>query len=296
MNIRQVKGFFKLAQTLNFSRAAEQMYMSQPAFSRMIDSLETELGAKLIERGKARPRLTEAGEAVLPNMKRILTEYSEITEKIHRLGSKDGVLTIGILEEGLHGRRAELLRGFAAENPSIEIDFVELTESTAFDAVFEMEVDCAFVAHFPGAVHHRLSAEKMGTSPKCAVMNRSNPLAKNRTLQTEDLRDEPFVMISESRSRYGNFDTVATCMRSGFTPHIVKEAASLSTAMSEVEMNSGIMILSDDLASVAPDDIVFIPLEDEEPCSMWCVHSADSSSSFMKKFSEYIAKNVSQDD
>lgn len=140
MNIRQVKGFCKLVETMNFSRAAEQMYMSQPAFSRMIESLEAELETRLIERGKPGPRLTEAGETLLPNMRRILDEYNEITEKVHRMSMKKGALTVGILEEGLQGKRAELLREFSRENPEIDIDFVEVSESTAFDAVLERKV------------------------------------------------------------------------------------------------------------------------------------------------------------
>ena len=56
MNIKQMKGFLELSKTLNFSKTAKQMYMSQPAFSRMIESMEKEIGVKLIQRDKALQR------------------------------------------------------------------------------------------------------------------------------------------------------------------------------------------------------------------------------------------------
>lgn len=295
MNIRQVKGFCKLVETMNFSRAAEQMYMSQPAFSRMIESLETELETKLIERGKPGPRLTEAGETLLPNMRRILDEYNEITEKVHRLSMKKGALTVGILEEGLQGKRAELLRGFSQENPEIDINFVEVSESSAFDAVLERKVDCALVTHFPESLREKLDADIMGRVPKCAVINRSNPLSERAIISVADLKDESFVVIDENKSRYGYYDTIGLCMKSGFKPHIVKKASSLSTALSEVEMNAGVMILSQDLQLAQAANVAFIPLKDEDMCSLWCIHVGESDSQNMKKFSMYIREKVPQE-
>ncbi len=74
MNIKQMKGFLELSKTLNFSKTAKQMYMSQPAFSRMIESMEKEIGVKLIQRDKVNPKLTPAGQNVLRHCERILNE------------------------------------------------------------------------------------------------------------------------------------------------------------------------------------------------------------------------------
>lgn len=296
MNTRQIKGFYKLAETLNFSRAAEQMYMSQSAFSRMIESLETELGAKLIERGRTRPKLTEVGEAILPNIRRILDECGRISDTVHRLGKSSVELTVGILEEGLQGRRAELLRGFSGQNPSVDINFLELSESDAFEAVLERRVDCALLAHFPEALRASMSGEIMGSVPKCVVMNRIHPLSGRDTIAVAELRDEGFVVIDESRSRYGYFDTIGLCTKNGFMPRIVKKTSSLSTAMSEIEMNAGVMILSADLKFTASDDVIFIPLEGEADCRLWCIHTADGGSWAMQQFSEYIRQNELQEE
>ena len=295
MNIRQVKGFCKLVETMNFSRAAEQMYMSQPAFSRMIESLETELETRLIERGKPGLRLTEAGETLLPNMRRILDEYNEITEKVHRMSMKKGALTVGILEEGLQGKRPELLREFSRENPEIDIDFVEVSESSAFDAVLERKVDCALVSHFPESLRDRLDGDIMGRVPKCAVINKSNPSSHRDSISVAELRDEPFVVIDENKSRFGYYNTIGLCMKNGFKPHIVKKASSLNAALSEVEMNAGVMILSQDLKLTLTENVSFIPLKDEDLCSLWCVHVGESDSQNMKKFSRFIREMVSQD-
>ena len=78
MNMKQIEGFCYLAQTLNFSKAAEMLYITQPAFSRMIVSLEEELGCQLFVRSKVKPQLTLAGEQIYKHMKCICRDYEDI--------------------------------------------------------------------------------------------------------------------------------------------------------------------------------------------------------------------------
>ena len=87
MTIKQIIGFNVLAKTLNFSKAAESTYMTQPAFSRMIQSLEEELGGQLFLRSKTAPKLSPLGEQVYPELLSIQRSYENIIERVS--GYKD---------------------------------------------------------------------------------------------------------------------------------------------------------------------------------------------------------------
>ncbi len=78
MTFKQMESLCALAETLNFSKAAEKIYLSQSALSREIAALEKELGCVLLERSRKSPKLTAAGERIVRNARRIMEEYREI--------------------------------------------------------------------------------------------------------------------------------------------------------------------------------------------------------------------------
>ena len=78
MNIKQIIGFNALAKVLNFSKAADSVYLTQPAFSRMIQSLEEELGGQLFVRSKTSPQLTVLGAQVLPEFQEMERHYENM--------------------------------------------------------------------------------------------------------------------------------------------------------------------------------------------------------------------------
>ena len=142
MNIKLMKGFLELSKTLNYSKTAKQMYMSQPAFSRMIESMEIEIVVKLILRDKVHPKLTPAGQNVLRHCERILNEYNELMQDAKRFSAERKKLTVGILEDGIRaGNTGRMIRQFAEENPDVENDNRNTSESAAFNPIHERELD-----------------------------------------------------------------------------------------------------------------------------------------------------------
>ena len=294
MNIKQIKGFYELTKTLNFSKTANQMYMSQPAFSRMIESLETELGTKLIIRDKVHPSLTPAGQMVRKHVEKILEEYSDMMEEIRNSSDLDGELTIGVLEDGLREDLIRVVRPFMEMNPSVMVNFRPIRESDAFNEVMDNRLDCAILMHFPPVYREMLTADVMGHAIKCAVMNRKNPLAERKTLSVADLKDEHFIIVDESQSRFGFNQTMGTSLQYGFTPNIARRAPSVTMALSEVELNYGVMILHDTMKDLAGKDTVFIPLQGEPEIAMWCVRRPNNANPSMQRFSQYLRSHVRQ--
>lgn len=77
VHVRELRYFATVAEELHFTRAAELLYVSQPALSKQIRALERQLGAELFHRGPRGVTLTEAGTALLPHARRMLADWSE---------------------------------------------------------------------------------------------------------------------------------------------------------------------------------------------------------------------------
>lgn len=295
MNHKQIKGFLELSKTLNFSKTARQLYMSQPAFSRMIDSLEKELGVKLIQRDKVNPKLTPAGQVVLRHFIRMNDEYNSLMEDVKNCGEKRESLKLGILEDGIRtSNTGKLIRTFVEQHPEIDFDFVNTTESAAFDQIRDGELDCGILVHFPGIYQEVLTGTVISWDHDCVFMNRNNPLAKKEQLSVSDLKTEGFVVVDESQSRFGFNRTMGLCLQYGFAPHIAKSVSSVTTALLEVDMNYGIMILHNSMEEIAGPETVAIPLTGEPDLPIRCIQRKDSTNPAMEKFREYIAEKIPQ--
>lgn len=295
MNIKQIKGFVELAKTLNFTRTAEKMYMSQPAFSRMIESLESELGIRLVIRDKVHPRLSPAGQQVLPHMKKILQEYSSMIESVQSYGDAGGELTIGVLEDGVSSAVMKIVKPFMKRYPSIVVNFKTLRESEAFDAVLEKQADCAMMVHFPPAYRDLLEGDVIARSRICAVMNQEHPLAGRETVSLSEFKDDGFIIIDESQSRFGFNQTMGMCLRYGFAPHIARKAPSVSMALSAVELNYGVMILHEEMKEQAGPETVFVPLGNEPEIPVLCIRHPENQNPALIKFRDFIQTNIPQD-
>lgn len=99
MELRHLRYFAAVAEASNFTRAAEQQLVSQPALSQQIAGLERELDVRLFERGGRSVSLTDAGQALLPLARRVLGDVEAITVEMDaRAGLRRGTLRIGLLQ------------------------------------------------------------------------------------------------------------------------------------------------------------------------------------------------------
>ena len=288
MNMRQIEGFCLLAKTLNFSKAAEKMYITQPAFSRMIESLENELGCKLIVRDRVKPKLTPAGERMLWHMEQIMRQYDALIELSRAQNSQGGEITIGVMEAGLTDSARDILRRYSAEYPAMHVNFREVSEIEVFDLLLAGKLDCAIVAHFPELYRGALGGQIIEKYRICAVLNREHPLAGRAMISVKELKEEPFVIVDEEKSALGYRAVTSLCLKSGFSPRIARKEGSVAMALSAVDLNYGCMILIDSLSEMAGRNTVFVPLEGVEEGQIWLVKKRGGSNAAMENFMVFL--------
>ena len=98
MNLLQIKYFLEVSKTLNFTNAAQNLFVSQPAFSRQIQALEEELGVKLLFRNNRKVVLTEAGKVFQNRFEKIVNEIEESLEEVKSKTAHQDFVRIGVLQ------------------------------------------------------------------------------------------------------------------------------------------------------------------------------------------------------
>lgn len=163
MNDLEYRYFYEVAMTLNFSQAAERLFISQPALSRCISNLEEEFHAPLFVRNKRGVHLTSAGVALLHNYPQVQQANRILQETVQNAAcGMDSRLVIGIQEGHLiTASIKQALKDFRIHNPSIEINVVSLVYNQLFDQLNSHKIDLAFSLSYTINIQHLLSLVKL---------------------------------------------------------------------------------------------------------------------------------------
>ncbi len=151
MDIASLQAFIAVAEHQSFSRAAEHLYLTQPAVSKRIAQLEVDLGVALFDRIGRRISLTQAGQALLPRARRLLNDAREIRRTLADLsGEISGRLLMGTSHHiGLH-RLPGPLKHFTHSYPDVELDIRFMDSEAACHAVEIGDLELAIATLPPG--------------------------------------------------------------------------------------------------------------------------------------------------
>jgi DNA-binding transcriptional LysR family regulator len=159
MEMHQIRYFLALCDTLNFTRAAEHMHVSQPALTRAIQKLEEELGGILFRRERNLTHVTDLGQLMRPHLERILAETEEVQSTAKSFLKLDQApLSVGVMCTVGPLRFVDFLNQFHSRHPGIEVTMNEGTPDTLKRSLEEGRVDVAILAQ-PAAFEDRLDAK-----------------------------------------------------------------------------------------------------------------------------------------
>ncbi len=194
MDFAALQAFLAVAETGSFSRAAERVYLTQPAISKRIAALERRLDAQLFDRIGRRVQLTEAGRALLERSRSILNELDDAKRSLANLsGQLRGSLSLATSHHiGLH-RIPETLRRFHARYPDVRLDLRFMDSEQACHAVVRGELELAVVT-LPPAPIAQLRCERIWNDPLDVVVAPMHALAAHRTATVRALLEHPAIL------------------------------------------------------------------------------------------------------
>ena len=146
MDTQALSAFMEVADTASFSKAAERLFLSQPAVSKRIATLEDQLGVSLFDRVGRQISLTDAGRALLPYARRVLHEIEDGRRALSKLNERvEGRLSIGTSHHiGLH-RLPPVLRAYTLAYPEVDLDIQFMDSEVACEAVIAGKLELGIV-------------------------------------------------------------------------------------------------------------------------------------------------------
>ncbi|MGP9766761.1 LysR family transcriptional regulator [Halomonas sp. AOP13-D3-9] len=176
MDTQSLQAFLAVADTQSFSRAAEQLHLTQPAVSKRIATLESQVGTRLFDRIGRRIALTEAGSVLLPQARRILFSVEDSRRALANLsGQVGGKLTLATSHHiGLH-RLPPLLKQYTQRHPEVTLDLHFLDSEQAYQGVLDGTLEMAVVTLAPHP-HEQLQVVELWRDRLCFACAIDHPL------------------------------------------------------------------------------------------------------------------------
>lgn len=198
MDILNIRAFLMVTETRSFSRAAEKLFITQPAISKRISTLEFALDCQLFDRLGKNVQLTQAGEALVPSYQRIITELDETQRIISNLRTQvSGHLKFGTSHHiGLH-RLPPVLRRYTKRYPEVELDIQFMDSEQAASLILKGSIELALIT-LPDAIENPLTTIPVWSDPMECVVANDHVLAKQRTVTREQLAEHGVLIQSHS--------------------------------------------------------------------------------------------------
>lgn len=266
MEIRHLRYFEVLGNTLNFTRAAEKLHIAQPPLSRQIRQLEEELGATLIDRNARPLALTKAGTFFLEQCSQLLSRINEAQEATRRISQgQRRWFGIGFVPSALYGLLPEIIRQYRLANQQVEVVLTEMTSIQQAEALKAGRIDVGF-GRLP-LDDRLLHGEVIAEEPLVAALSARHPLLKFKRLRLSQLAAEPFILYP-ARPRPSYADHVLQQFRAHeLSLGSVIDVNEMQTAIGLVAAGVGVTLVPSSVQRLQRNDVVYRALVEKDVSS-----------------------------
>jgi DNA-binding transcriptional LysR family regulator len=241
---RRLQVFYTVAKQLSFTKAAEQLFMTQPAVTFQVKQLEEQFNTRLFERSHGRIALTPAGRLVMDYAERVLTLTEEMDMRVAELtGAVAGPLLLGASMTVAEYILPKILGEFKAEHPEVQAHLTVANSETIVSRVADHALDVGLIESpsYQATLHNEVCCD----DELVMICAPGHPLAKRKTVRAQELASLPWVrreVGSGTREFTDNY--LRQC---GVVPedlHVVMELGSPEAMKGVVETGIAIAVLS----------------------------------------------------
>jgi len=256
VELRHLRYFLAVAETLHFGHAAEKLGMAQPPLSQQIRNLERNLGYPLFDRTTRGVKLTRVGQFLVERARTTLTKVAVDVENARRLGSgQEGALTVGFAGSVMFTGLPTAIRRYRLLHPSVELQLREGATGDQMPLLLDGTLDLGFLRD--GDARDGLTIETILREPFVAVLPARHKLAGKASISPAALKDEPFVLFARHMGSLAYDRTVACCEAEGFRPNFVQDAPQWPTVLRLVAAGFGVSLAPACVARITTPGVVF---------------------------------------
>src|SRR5260370_8873902 len=267
MELRQIRSFLSIAETLHFGRTAEMIHLSQPALSLQIRALEDEIGVRIFERRRRKTARRAAGVVFREDAIGALLRLDQAVHKAKLAANgKLGILRIGFISTAGNEIVPTIIRQFRELNAEVEfslrniltIDQIRLLEAGSLDIGF---------LRLPIGGHSELEVVTVHREPFVLVVPLSHKLAKRKRVRLREASGQDFVMYERTYAP-GFHDLIFGMLRdAGIIPNVRQTAGEMPTLISLVDSGMGVAILPASVVKRSVASVVACEFADKIPMS-----------------------------
>ena len=296
IELRQLRYFATVAEELHFGRAARRLHMTQPPLSQTIMALEEMLGAPLFERNRRGVALTAAGEALLPEARRLLEQSAGLAELVRRAATgASGRLSLAFVSSADYSVLPPTLRAYRAEYPQVEITLKEATSDLQLDDLLEGRVDAGLlIPPLPDRARQELDYLPVLSEPLVLAAPAGLPaLARARAAELRKLAGIPLIIFPRHISP-GLYDAILSVFReAGITAEVGQEAIQMQTIVSLVSAGMGIALVPQSVSNLRRPGVEYLPLVQSTPLvETGLAWRCDNASPVLRGFLELMRKRI----
>ena len=293
MNFTRIEYFLAAAKYLNFTKAANVVYISQPSLSKQIALLEDELGVALFDRKPRALQLTPAGKLLFNEFNRLMPEIDAITEKVKRM-RKDRLdtLFVGCVESIYLGEAAaKLIRDFSVNATNAEMLIERHGFETLHNKVIDGSIDVAFTFSTQIGKMKDIMCAEIEQRRRYIIMSTDHRLAKLDEIGIEDLRGETFALHGKSEPLVLCDDILEECGKRGFYPKI-RYAPSVDSILDYLELAGCIAFFDKSIIENRLGRLKYYPTAMEKQFSLVCVWKKNNRNPALKEFIKYLPEGA----
>ncbi len=266
MQFHQLRYFVAAAETASFTAASKREHVTQPALSRQIALLETQLGVKLFERVRQRVVLTEAGRWFLPRAKQLLCDAATGEQQLReRFAGARRTLRLGCVAPLLDDLVAPTVRELKKKNRRVTVSLFDLPPRAQLERLAAHELDAAIVGNLDAVHREQFTVRPLSRHRFAAVLPDTHAAAGERPIPLASLRSEDWVSLADAAFPGRSDFLRAACARDGFTPRVVAELDSVAAMLSAVASGDGVAIAPAHAAKLPHAGCTFVPLAGDAP-------------------------------
>ena len=258
---RDIANFLVLAKELHFRRSAELLYISQPALSRQIKKLESQLGLKLFERHNRKVELTTVGSYLKEEWQRYMSDLDRTVEHARLLqAGRHGQIRIGYVGSAMQKIIPTLLIKLQKDLPGVTYTLEEMNNLDQVDSVLNRRSDVGFVRL--ERVPESLIRKPILTESFCLVVPEDHQLTNRRFKHVSQLQHENFILFDKSYSPSYYEKVMQIFDDAGFIPSISHKTIHSSSIYKLVSLGFGISVIPRSLQLKHHEGVRFLDLKD----------------------------------
>lgn len=284
MTLDQLECFLKLAECRNFTKASEELFVSQPAFSKRISTLETEIGVKLFERGSRNAKLTEPGKVYLAAVRESFDILQNGAERA-RDAEKGllGYIRLGVLRDGREDILISALKKYRLKYPDVDFEIIQMHHRGLEEALMNDDIDMAFFNSQSEEVLSKSRTLALERTPQCIVVNNEHRLAGRKRVSVRELKEEKFILLDSKISPYCS-KLMKLCAKEHFKPKIAKFCNLMTETLNDIECGKGIGFCSQRVSKIASPILNFIEVEEGEMIQHLAIWKYENNNQWIPSF------------